>query len=202
MRYPCPSLVSFALCWARGFRQSWERGVPGIQRSRGIWGPSWQSPNNEMQMFTLESERNHDPESIKMAKGVEERWHPLWQRETGVGGIWGEKIIIITTISFLHIESDFRLCFEASAFHHYSALQVPCSHPALLLLPSGGITDQSVHVMVSSPGPTPLFTGSLLPASSHLPTCYPPWPLATTTLLSASTSSTERFFFLCFRFLT
>lgn len=86
-------------------------------------------------MFTLESERNHDPESIKMAKGVEERWHPLRQRETGVGGIWGEKIIIITTISFLHIESDFRLGFEASVSHHYSVLPVPCSLPTPLLTP-------------------------------------------------------------------
>ena len=54
---------------------------------------------------------NHDPECIKTAKGSggagkEEHRHHLLQRETGVGGISGEKIIIITAISLSYTVSQ------------------------------------------------------------------------------------------------
>lgn len=38
--------------------------------------------------------------------GVEARWHHLLQRETGVGGISGEKIIITTAISLSYTMSQ------------------------------------------------------------------------------------------------
>lgn len=53
---------------------------------------------------------NHNPECIKTAKGSggagKEYQHHLLQRETGVGGISGEKIIIITAISLSYMVSQ------------------------------------------------------------------------------------------------